>query len=445
MSFVCVKTFYTIHIKITSYIDSLKSRLWDLEHRAYINSDAAVLSFNSSLNDLNFVYQYDVNKVGKIAGKVIEQSKSIQKIKDDLNAQLTIKILRLVPPSVVQFTNSNGTFTKCFGRNSAGICGDGVSAEATVSTTAFPLIPVFPPGTTIKTISCGYHHCLALTTDNLLYSWGSNTYASVGHFVTPVKKPMRVDMSAIGDKVIVSISASYYNSYVITSDNTVYSWGSNDQHQLCEPTYIASSSSMRAMPSPIPTYWLPKGRKIIKAFVACKQNKNNPVQIDTKNVDPKDPWVDVEGSFTMFALTRNGNVYSFGMGAKGTVGSGKTVDVERPTIMDYFRDNNIAIKKICSSMRYALAISTKGNVYFWGQMFDYTGVTSYTDMFVRPGSFSVFSGGSALDIICAVEGAIVVMENGTVYGFGANNYGMLADGTSTATKTPVKATFFTKQ
>ena len=77
-------------------------------------------------------------------------------------------------------------------------------------------------------LSCGYRHCLALTADGKVYGWGSNKFGQIGCGKEKGKKistPLHLDI--FPQFSVKSIHCSINQSYALTTDGLVYSWGWN--------------------------------------------------------------------------------------------------------------------------------------------------------------------------------------------------------------------------
>eukprot|EP01080_Neovahlkampfia_damariscottae_P003049 gene3049-5221_t len=87
----------------------------------------------------------------------------------------------------------------------------------------------------IKKISCGETHCLMLSEDGLLYSYGGNTYKQLGtENTTSSNKIQKVHSSLygnLGGAKIIDIATSQYSNLILTHDRKVYCWGKNDQNE----------------------------------------------------------------------------------------------------------------------------------------------------------------------------------------------------------------------
>ena len=77
----------------------------------------------------------------------------------------------------------------------------------------------------------------------------------------------------------------------------------------------------------------------------------------------------VGGEQTMFAVTEDGKVYASGYGASGRLGTGETRTITSPTPLPFFMTRGIAVKKVAvhSGGKHCLAVTTQGELYAWGE------------------------------------------------------------------------------
>ena len=110
----------------------------------------------------------------------------------------------------------------CWGDNSYGQLGTG-NTENEES-------PTLVPGLVdIVMVQAGAYHTMALSADGTVYVWGRNTFGQVGDGSSLVAlKPVRID--AIPP--MVSIAAGAYHSMALSIDGSVYAWGKNDDFQV---------------------------------------------------------------------------------------------------------------------------------------------------------------------------------------------------------------------
>ena len=67
-------------------------------------------------------------------------------------------------------------------------------------------------------------------------------------------------------------------------------------------------------------------------------------------------------------VTENGDLYTFGSGNWGVLGHGDETSVNAydPKRVEYFKNNNIKIKKVCMGDYHTVALADNGDVYTWG-------------------------------------------------------------------------------
>ena len=93
-----------------------------------------------------------------------------------------------------------------------------------------PEIIDFPFESVIQ-LSCGLRHSLALSCGGRVYGWGSNVDGRIGcgskegFFLNPICLEKFIPFS------VKLLRASFFRSYALTTDGLVYSWGSN--HNCC--------------------------------------------------------------------------------------------------------------------------------------------------------------------------------------------------------------------
>lgn len=83
----------------------------------------------------------------------------------------------------------------------------------------------------IVDISGGYNHCLALTDNGRVVSWGDNSYGQLGNSGAPLNKGLFAE-DATNLNNVCAISAGSYISAAVTNDDSIWVWGRNDSGQL---------------------------------------------------------------------------------------------------------------------------------------------------------------------------------------------------------------------
>ncbi|KFM74797.1 X-linked retinitis pigmentosa GTPase regulator, partial [Stegodyphus mimosarum] len=171
---------------------------------------------------------------------------------------------------------TDGGHVYAFGSNSEGQLGS--ADEQPVHTS--PIRVQGLEGVTIKMLSGGADHSLALTDKGIVYVWGSGSEGQIG----PEKGQILIPTELNLDANIICISAGYYHSAFVTVDGKLYTCGEGESGKLGLPDHMLKKS-------PLCVHCVP-------AF------------------DRKVVWVSCGGNHTV-VLTSDGKAYSFGNGFDG--------------------------------------------------------------------------------------------------------------------------------
>ncbi|WP_174591116.1 RCC1 domain-containing protein [Methanocella conradii] len=259
-------------------------------------------------------------------------------------------------------------------------------------------------------VAAGNAHVLLLTSDGSVWAWGSNDYGECGPYadgLDTVLKPVRVPISGVKD-----VAAGHCFSMALKNDGTVWVWGSNDFGQLGLGTVDNESH-----PEPIQV----KGLTDIMAIDARSE--------------------------LAVALGRDGTVWAWGQNDHGQVGDGgpladpKAV-MSSPEEWNKWVSANISVPtkvvdlsgvdSIVSGGSFALALKDDGSVWYWGQNSSVMGDRSL--------SLSGSIGTSRPILAQTVDGirdigagsgfALILKDDGTVWGWGTDGDGILGKSTN---------------
>ncbi|XP_048589232.1 E3 ubiquitin-protein ligase HERC2 isoform X2 [Nematostella vectensis] len=136
------------------------------------------------------------------------------------------------------------------------------------------------------------------------------------------------------------------------------------------------------------------------------------------------------------ALTREGEVYSWGSGDGGKLGHGDTSPREEPTLVTGLAGKQV-IRISCGSTHSA-AVTSEGELYTWGRgNYGRLGHGSSEDQLV-PVLVSGLRGHHIIDVACGSGDAhtLAAADDGTVWSWGDGDYGKLGRGGSDGCKNP---------
>ena len=214
---------------------------------------------------------------------------------------------------------------------------------------------------TVKQISVGDNHVVALTTNGEIFTWGLNTNGQLGNGSnasknTPVKIDIEVDdeLQPVKEKFI-KVVANKNTTYAITQTGKVYAWGENYSNvpKLLElytnsettsdttstTTSDSTSSSTSASSTKAETKQyenvmdISKNYYLNKEGIVKKLSDNSEIKLsynETKETGEKviqtEKVVQMsEGVNHLVLLGDGGNVYTYGTNTYGQLGDGTTV------------------------------------------------------------------------------------------------------------------------
>src|SRR5262249_60834665 len=112
-----------------------------------------------------------------------------------------------------------------------GFNGDGELGNGTTTDSATPVPVSLPAGTTVKAIRAGCEHSLALTSTGEVLAWGANRDGELGNgSTTPSDVPIPVPLTV--GTTVKAISTGQTHSLALTSTGQVLAWGDNESGQL---------------------------------------------------------------------------------------------------------------------------------------------------------------------------------------------------------------------
>jgi alpha-tubulin suppressor-like RCC1 family protein len=362
-----------------------------------------------------------------------------------------------------------------FGSDSFGQLGD----AGTIGSGASPApVLVTLPGVAglVDQVSAGGYFSLAVTSGSQLYSFGANEAGQLGRTAT-TDEPTPALVTLPGIEGEVSETAAGYNfSLVATSAGQLYSFGQNRQGQLGRTVNFGFPSAANPTPALVT---LPGATGVVSKVSAgylhglALTTKDElyafgygpdgqlgyPVSGGANGEGGEDTPKRVtlpgqEGTVTQiaaggedsFALTSEGQLYSFGDNSYGQLGTGVAGnDNPTPTIVTLPGGSGNPIQ-VAAGERHTLVLTSTGDLYSFGENgYGQLGVTT------NSGSIGVANTTPALVSLPGATGSIeqiavgrnyslVRTSTGQLFAFGENDYGQLGTTTNnggvTANPTP---------
>lgn len=355
-----------------------------------------------------------------------------------------------------------------WGNNAGGNIGDSTTTNR--STPVATNVSGVLAGKTIislKTSSWAFH-CLALTSDGKVYGWGENGSGQLGFGSTTitVSSPVAVDMSgALLGKTVAAVAAGSYHSLALTSDGLLFAWGSNAAGELGN-----NSTTNSSVPTPVDMTGVLAGKTIVQiaAGQSCSavldsngkvyawgSNTNGrlgdgtttdshvPVAVDTSGVLSGKVVSQLSlGSSHSLVMTSDGMLFAWGSNGRGQLGNGTTTSSSSPVAVDV--SGVLASKTITSlaaGYTHSLALASDGTVYAWGAdeygMLGNASVAVQSNTAVAVDTTGVLSGKTVSMIGAGLYNSLALTSDGDLMCWGFNTQGEVGDGTTTQRDTPV--------
>ena len=276
-----------------------------------------------------------------------------------------------------------------WGSNLAGQVGDGTSTDRTT--------PVQTQGLTGATaVGAGGFFTMALKQGGSVWAWGANKFGQLGDGTTTDRKtPVQVK-GLTG--VITAIAAGYDYGLAVRQDGSVWAWGNNSLGQLGDGT-----TSNRSAPVQV------QGLSGVKA---------------------------VSGSVGghSVALKNDGTVWAWGYNFFGQLGDGSETNRSTPAQVKGLS----GVMAVSAGLGHSIAVKQDGTVWAWGSnVFGELG-DGTTNSRSAPIQVQGLAGVAAVAASSTAH-SVALKQDGTVWTWGHNGYGQLADGTYVAQRTPVLA------
>ena len=216
------------------YVPTEITHLFNLEGSEKVVSIYLGNSFSSAITSNGRVFTWGSNNNGQIGDGTTTDRYVPTEITHQFNLESDEKVISLgLGNNHSSAITSNGRlFT--WGENSFGQLGNGSTTATNVPTEITHQFNL-QTGDKIVSISLGYLHSSAITSNGRLFTWGANYSGQLGDKTltnrhVPKEITYNFDLRS-GDK-IASVVLGGYHSSAITSNGRIFTWGSNGSGQL---------------------------------------------------------------------------------------------------------------------------------------------------------------------------------------------------------------------
>ncbi|CAL0319733.1 unnamed protein product [Lupinus luteus] len=247
-------------------------------------------------------------------------------------------------------------------------------------------------GLKIKQIACGDSHCLAVTMEGEVQSWGRNQNGQLGLGTTEDSLvPQKIQI--FQGLPIKMVAAGAEHSVAITEDGELYGWGWGRYGNLG-----LGDRNDRWIPEKVSSVDLQCDKMVI---VAC-------------------------GWRHTISVSSSGGLYTYGWSKYGQLGHGDFEDSLVPHKLLALSDNSIC--QVSGGWRHSMALTSSGILYGWGwNKFGQVGVGDNVDR-SSPVQVKFPCDQKVVQISCGWRHTISVTERANVYSWGRGTNGQLGHG-----------------
>ncbi|XP_052902276.1 probable E3 ubiquitin-protein ligase HERC2 [Anopheles moucheti] len=249
-------------------------------------------------------------------------------------------------------------------------------------------------------VHSGGKHAMALTLDGKVFSWGEGEDGKLGHGNRlTLEKPKLIE--TLRTKRIRDIACGSSHSAAITSSGELYTWGLGEYGRLGHGDNCTQ----------------------LKPKLVTALQEHRVVQVACGSRDAQ-----------TLCLTEEGLVFSWGDGDFGKLGRGGSEGCSIPHQVD--RLNGVGVLQIECGAQFSLALTKTGEVWTWGKG-DYYRLGHGTDQHVRkPTPIQGLRGKKVIHVAVGALHCLAVTDSGQVFAWGDNDHGQQGSGNTIVNKKP---------
>ncbi|XP_029431127.1 RCC1 domain-containing protein 1 isoform X2 [Rhinatrema bivittatum] len=223
-----------------------------------------------------------------------------------------------------------------------------------------PFFKELPHHLRAQKLVLGNEHALLLSTDWTVYSWGSGRHGQLGHRgLEDVSEPRTVE--ALHGMPMGDVAAGGWHSVSVSEAGDIYVWGWNESGQLGLPCKTLSKVTKRT--TAVLQEGMGAGRNSVEkishegeATKACE----NDFRAEFISVQAFPALLDLPegaeaakagcGSRHTAVVTRHGSLYTWGWGKYGQLGHRDTASSDYPKLVEYFSQQQLYVQDVvCGS------------------------------------------------------------------------------------------------
>ena len=352
-----------------------------------------------------------------------------------------------------------------WGRNDQGQLATGDFVNYWIPTNA-----TLPAGKTFNAIVSGTGgRTVLFSTGGEVYAAGHNSNSQLGDGSTQYQTtPVALTAAAFGNKTIAALlsgGSASQNSATLTSDGTLFAWGTNLNGQLGFGAQPNGTFVPVAAPASLAQAGVLVGKSVLSASMGSSHmlalttdglvaawGSNTSGQLGTGNANNASTpvWVGQSGSIygeviisvaaagdASLALTSDGRVYAWGVGTSGQLGNGATGNSSNPVLVGSLLQGK-TVSSIAGSVSACYALTVDGQVFAWGsEASGQLGNGSTSNVALPVLVTGALTGKRIVAVRPGNNHVLALGDDGQIYAWGLNASGQLGNNSTTALLTPL--------
>lgn len=237
---------------------------------------------------------------------------------------------------------------------------------------------------------------LILTSEDTVYAFGCNEYGQLGVGDNEERRSM-VPLALSRREKIAKVAAGGSFAVVLTEKGRVYTWGRNNAGQLGQGDF---------------------------------RDRNAPAIVSAGGLEKVTVADVAAGSDFVVALTRSGQIWCWGSNERGQLGQGDMGGFSNfPREVKAGSLRGVKFSKLAAGSTHCLALSRTGEVYTWGgNAQGQLGLGDLEDRGLPMAIMHRFSRSRVDAVAAGAEHSVALTEKGEVFTFGSNRCGLLGHG-----------------
>ncbi|KAM4013064.1 RCC1 domain-containing protein 1 isoform 2-T2 [Anomaloglossus baeobatrachus] len=198
-----------------------------------------------------------------------------------------------------------------------------------------PFFRELPPSLQAQKMALGNEHVVLLTRDGKVLTWGAGRHGQLGHGDVEDGSAPRI-VEALHGVAMSEVAAGGWHTVAVSESGDLYCWGWNESGQLGLPSKTLQQE--RAISEEEPTGCDEDEDAEFIGIQAFPALIDLPQETEAAKVSC--------GSRHTAAVTRSGELFTWGWGKYGQLGHGDTGNLDQPKRVEFFNQSKLCVRDV---------------------------------------------------------------------------------------------------